>query len=587
MKRFNINQFLLSCITIICFGQRLLAQKEAIKIACIGDSATAGYLYDNSDLESYPSQLQSLMGEKCDVKNFGNSGDMLLKNRHKPYYKTKEFTDAIAFNPDIAIIHLGLNDTDPRNWSNFKEEFDADYSWLLDILKNRNPVVKIYICSMTPIFNELPRFKSGIRDWYWQIKTPITNIAKANRVGLIDIYENLYSRPDLFPGALHPTKEGTAISAKTVNQNVTQDFGGLKLATAFTDNMVLQRNQPMVISGSANGGTQVEITFNQQKKNTITDKYRKWKVPFPAMSQRVPYDVRIQSKEKTIILKNILIGDEWFCSGQFNMAFQRQNSKDGNSEVKKTIKNTTIQLFNYRNLRKTDNTVWDSTTLSKTNQLKLFSGNWTVCELTNAKEFLAIAYNFGKKNAHDENAPNSLIEVTVGGSPIESWIDRYTLEHDDKAVDLLTNWRKSDFIMPWIRERAETNLKNDINLKQRHSCDPCYNYEAGVDDFTKFPIKGVIRYQSESNIHNIELCQHLLPLLVKNWRKAWKTDFPFYYIQLSGIDRPSWPALRDGQNRLQKIITKSGMLVSMDNDDSIHVHPIRKKEVAERLAFLA
>ena len=180
-----------------------------------------------------------------------------------------------------------------------------------------------------------------------------------------------------------------------------------------------------------------------------------------------------------------------------------------------------------------------------------------------------------------------MIEVNVGGSPIESWIDQYTLEHDDKAVDLLTNWRKSDFIMPLVRERAVTNLKNAINFKKSHPYDPCYNYEAGVNDFSKFSFKGVIWYQGESYTHNIELYEHLLPLLVKSWRKAWNTDFPFYYIQLSGICPPSWPTFRDAQNRLQKIIPKSGMVVSMYNDDSINVHPIRKKEIAERLALLA
>lgn len=207
MKRFTTNQFILSCITIICFGQLLLAQKAAIKIACIGDSVTAGYLLGNAG--SYPSLLQVLMGNKYDVGNFGNSGAALLKKGHNPYYKKKEFTDAVAFNPDVAIIHLGLNDTDPRNWPNYKEGFDADYSWLLDALKKQNPKVKIYICRMNPIFNQHPRFKSGTRDWYWQIQSYISNIAKANRVGLIDLYENLYSRPDLFPNALNPTKKCT------------------------------------------------------------------------------------------------------------------------------------------------------------------------------------------------------------------------------------------------------------------------------------------------------------------------------------------------------------------------------------------
>ena len=565
----------------------LAAQKNAIKVACIGDSVTAGYLLSDAVKESYPSQLQILMGEKYEVKNFGYSGATLLKKGHKPYYKTKEFADALAYSPDIAVIHLGLNDTDPRNWPNYKEEFDADYSWLIDTLKKQNPAVKIYICRLTPIFNDHSRFKSGTRDWFWQIQSHIPNIAKANRVGLIDLHEKLYPRPDLFPDALHPTKEGATILAQTVYENITQDFGGLKLAAIFTDNMVLQRNQPIQIHGTANGGDTIEVTFKQQKKNVIVDKYGKWKISFPALTKGGPYEMTVQSKATKIVLKNILVGDVWFCSGQSNMAFQLQNSENGSAEAKKIGANSTIRLFNAKAIQDTDETAWDAATLAKTNQLQFFSGSWSVCDSISAKEFSAIAYYFGKNIAHEENVPVGLIQVAVGGSPIESWIDRYTLEHDDKVVDILTNWRKSDFVMPWVRERANVNLKNATNAKQRHPYDPCYNFEAGVEAFTKFPIKGVIWYQGESNAHNVELYEHLMPTLVESWRKAWGTAFPFYYVQLSSIDRPTWPAFRDVQNRLQNKIPNSGMAISMDYGDALNVHPIKKKEVADRLALLA
>ena len=373
MKRFSVNQFLLSCVVIITFGQLTMAQKTAIKIACIGDSVTAGYLLGNAGSESYPSKLQALMGGKYEVGNFGNSGATLLKNGHKPYYKTKEFADAIAFNPDIAIIHLGLNDTDPRNWPNYKEEFDADYSWLIDTLKKQNPAIKIFICKMTPIFNEHPRFKSGTRDWYWQIQSHIANIAKANQVGIIDLHQNLYTRPDLFPDALHPNKEGASILAKTVYQNITQDFGGLKLGTGFTDNMVLQRNQPITIYGSANGGDVVEVSFKGQKRAAIANEYGKWEVVFLAQIQGGPYEMTVKSNQKSIVLKNILIGDVWFCSGQSNMVFQLQQSENGNEEIKKGLPNARIRLFNFKDLRETDNTIWDSIALAKTNQLQFFS----------------------------------------------------------------------------------------------------------------------------------------------------------------------------------------------------------------------
>ncbi|MBX9807951.1 MAG: sialate O-acetylesterase, partial [Flavobacteriaceae bacterium] len=579
------NQFLL--VLLVVFQLQVVAQKTFVKVACIGDSVTAGYLLTNPTTESYPAQLQMLMGEKYEVKNFGHSGATLLKKGHNPYFKTKECSDAIAFSPDIAIIHLGLNDTDPRNWPNYKEEFDGDYSWLIDAFKKQNPAVKIFICRMTPIFNEHKRFKSGTRDWYWQIQDHISTIAKANQVGLVDLHDKLYHRPDLFPDSLHPIKEGAAIIAQTVYENITQDFGGLKLASVFTDNMVLQRNQPIVVYGTANGSDSVEVSFKGQKNTAITDQYGKWKVSFPAISQGGPYPMTIKCKDNTIVLKNILVGDVWFCSGQSNMLFELKKSKNGKEEAKQATANSNIRFFNSKILRDTNDSAWDSIALAKTNQLKFFSGNWTVCDSVTAKDFSAIAYYFGKKIAQNENVPIGLIQVAVGGSPIESWIDRYTLEHDDKVVDVLTNWRKSDFIQPWVRERADVNLKNATNTKQRHPYDPCYNFEAGVQVFTKFPIKGIIWYQGESNAHNIELYEHLLPTLVQSWRKAWSSNLPFYYVQLSGIDRPSWPEFRDMQNRLQKQIPNSGMAVSMDYGDALNVHPINKKEVAERLARLA
>ncbi|WP_121365978.1 GDSL-type esterase/lipase family protein [Flavobacterium limicola] len=584
MKR---NLFLVVFLISIIIHFESFAQKTKLKVACIGDSVTAGYLLSDATNESYPSQLQILMGGQYEVKNFGHSGATLLKKGSTPYFKTKEFVDAIAYSPDIAIIHLGLNDTDPRNWPNYNAEFDADYAWLIDTLKKQNPAVKIYICRLTPIFNEHPRFKSGTRDWFWQIQSHIPNIAKANQVGLIDLHEKLYHRPDLFPDALHPTKEGATILAKTVYENITQDFGGLQLATVFTDNMVLQRNQPISVYGTANGGDIIEVTFKQQKKSVIVDKYGKWKITFPAIKQGGPYEMTIQSKGTKIVLKNILVGDVWFCSGQSNMAFSLENSENGAAEVKKAIANSTIRLFNAKAIRDTDETAWDSITLVKTNQLQFFPGSWSVCDSISAKDFSAIAYYFGKNIAHEENVPVGLIQVAVGGSPIESWIDRNTLEHDDKVVDVLTNWRKSDFIMPWVRERANVNLKNATNAKQRHPYDPSYNFEAGVEAFTKFPIKGVIWYQGESNAHNVELYEHLMPKLVESWRKAWDANLPFYYVQLSSIERPTWPAFRAMQNRLQNKIPNSGMAISMDYGDALNVHPINKKEVADRLALLA
>ncbi len=577
--------FLLPAILLL--GTNLYAQKKVIKVACIGNSVTYGYGLQNRESECYPVQLQALLGDGYEVSNFGHSGATLLKQGHNPYYKTAEFSNAIAFAPDIAIIHLGLNDTDPRDWPDYGQNFEADYSWLIDTLRKANPKVKIYIALLSPIFSGHPRFKSGTRDWYWQIQSLIPAIAKANKTNLVDFHTPLYNRPDLFPDNLHPTKDGAAILAQTCYQRITGDYGGLKLPAVFTDNMVLQRNQIIRVYGSANTGDVITVTFKDQPIQTKTNEYGQWQVNFPAMEAGGPYAMRIADKDSVIKLKNIFMGDVWLCAGQSNMFFPLKKSAGGTEEISRSALNKNLHLYKLNLQAETDPIVWDSTALAKANQLSFFSGSWKTCDSLSAADFSAVAYYFGKKVAAQTNVPIGLIEVAVGGPPTESWIDRYTMETDDLLVDMIANWRKSDFVMQWCRDRADINLKNAKSSRQRHTYEPCYNYEAAIAPLTQFAIKGVVWYQGESNAHNIALHEHLFKTLVSSWRKKWAYNFPFYYVQLSGINRPSWPAFRDSQHKLQQQIPNTEMAVSYDVGDSLNVHYTNKRPVGERLANLA
>lgn len=573
-------------ILVILFSGRSLPA-QPVRVACIGNSVTVGHGLKDPVSESYPSQLQQLLGAGYAVKNFGHSGTTLLKKGHRPYYQTQAFANAIAFRPDIAIVHLGLNDTDPQNWPNYKESFEADYAWLLDTLRKVNPIMQVYVCRLTPIFNEHPRFKSGTRNWYWQIQQLIPGIANANHAGLIDLHEPLCHHPDLFPDNLHPDKEGAAIIAQIVYSFLTKDYGGLKLASLFTSNMVLQRRQPIPVYGTANAGDRIKVRLGHQQQNVIASAYGRWKAVFPPMEKGGPYEIGVSSKATEIVLKNILVGDVWLCSGQSNMDFRTRNAENGLKGLKGSNIDHTIRLLHLKGLAATDQTVWDSATLAGINQLQFFSGTWMHCDSANAADFSAIGYYFGNRIARETGVPIGLIQVTVGGSPIESWIGRYAMEQDAQLVDILTDWRRSDFIMDFCRERAALNLKNAASRKQRHPYEPCYNYEAAIDSLSKFPIKGVIWYQGESNTHNADLYPRLFTTLVKSWRQQWGYNFPFYYVQLSGIDRPSWPSFRFMQQQLWKMVPNSRMAVSMDMGDSLNVHPVKKKEVANRLAALA
>lgn len=558
---------------------------QNIKVACVGNSVTYGAGIENP-AEKYPAQLQMMLGEKYEVKNFGRSGATLLKNGYRPYWNEPEFEEALKFKADIVIIHLGLNDTDPRAWPKYRDEFIRDYTNLIDTFKSVNPDAEVKICRLTPIFSGHPRFTSSTREWYWQVQEAIEVVAEINEVELLDLHTQLHRRPDLFPDNLHPTGDGAKIIAETVFGAITGNYGGLKLAPIFSNNMVLQRNQPIVFWGTDNTGETVTINFNNQERSALVNNAGEWEVEFPSMEAGGSYSATIRNSEKEIELKDILIGDIWICSGQSNMEFRLSQAATASDDIKQANL-PEIRLFNMQPVAYTNNESWDLETLDKINRLEYFKQTeWKPTSPETAKDFSAVAYHFGKTVYEVTGVPVGLILNAVGGSPAEAWIDSYTLEFHPRLVGMFRDWKNNDFINPWCRERAGKNIELAENKSQRHPYHPSYLYETGIQDLTKLNIAGVIWYQGESNEQNVELHETIFPTLVESWRNAWDADLPLYYVQLSSmaVGRETWGHFRDSQRRLMYEIPNSGMAVSSDLGDSTDVHPREKKQVGERLA---
>lgn len=269
--------------------------KNKIKVACVGNSVTYGYLVENREVNSYPAQLQRLLGEEYEVVNFGKSGATLLNKGHRPYCEQEEYKAALDFAADRVVIHLGLNDTDPRNWPNYQDYFVSDYLSLIESFRKVNPACKIWICRMTPITHRHPRFKSGTRDWYWQEQAMIEEIARLGNTGLIDLQAALYNRPDLLPDALHPTAEGAGILAKTIYRELTGNYGGLQMPVTYSDNMVLQREKPLSVSGIADAGQKITVQIAGQQKETVTAPNGKWSVTLEPLQAGGPYELTIEA----------------------------------------------------------------------------------------------------------------------------------------------------------------------------------------------------------------------------------------------------------------------------------------------------
>lgn len=565
------------------------AECQTIKVACVGNSVTFGAGLENREKDSYPSQLQDMLGDRYDVVNFGHNGATLLNKGFRPYTQQEAYKKAIRYAADMVIIHLGLNDTDPRAWPNYRDDFLKDYLSLIDSFKAANTNTKIFICRMTPIFDRHKRFISGTRDWYWMEQELIDQLPMLRNVELIDLYTSLHNRPDLFADALHPNKEGATIIATNIYSALTGNYGGLKMSPLYTDNMVLQRGAQVQISGVADVGEKITISFGGYRKETLTGSKGNWS--FIVKGSEFPqkaFDLKVSSKRKTLIFKNVILGDVWICSGQSNMAFMIKESESSERDEQRTYasRKNNIRIFDMKPRWQTQSVVWESSVLDSLNRLQYYKDSrWENLHGHNVDMISAIALSFGRVLTDSLNVPIGLILNPVGGSTIESWIDRKTLEFE--FPEILRDWRKNDLIMEWARERASLNIKTATNPLQRHPYEPAYLFESGIEPLNKFPIKGVIWYQGESNAHNVEAYKKLFPLFVKSWRTYWNDHLPFYYVQLSSIDRPSWPWFRETQRELAQSIDNINMTVSSDLGDSLDVHPRSKKEIGRRLAFSA
>lgn len=577
----------------LCMGFSVLtAMADKVKVACVGNSVTYGYGLENRDRDAYPVRLQQMLGDEYEVGNFGKSGATLLRHGHRPYNEQQEYKAAIDFGAEIAVIHLGLNDTDPRNWPNYRDEFESDYQQLIDALNAAAPggkLKKLVICRMTPIFDGHSRFESGTRDWHGEIQQAIERVALRNGVETLDLYTPLHCRPDLFPDYLHPNADGARILANTVFGGVTGNWGGLQLASVYSNGMVLQHDEP-IVRGRANAGQTVEVRVkgnkHKQSAKAQADLNGRWEVRLNDLPVGGPYTVTVSTKDKKLELTDVLAGEVWLCSGQSNMAFRLNQCITAKEDIA-AADNSFIRLFDMKERWATDNTEWPAESMEAINNLDYYHPTrWTNCSSETAAKFSAIGYHFGRVLADSLQMPVGLICNAIGGSTTESWVDRTTIEYEFPAM--LRSWRGNDFIQDWCRGRAAKNVAQSQNPAQRHPYLPCYLYEAGIQPLDAFPVKGVIWYQGESNAHNKEAHDRLFTLLVDSWRQNWHNlGMPFYFAQLSSLNRPSWTWFRDSQRILQNEIRNTGMVVTSDLGDSLDVHPRFKKQVGERLARLA
>ena len=553
-----------------------------VKVACIGNSITYGYGLpkERRNALSYPAKLQQYLGDGYEVANFGHNGATLLRHGHRPYVTLPEYTAALDFRPDIAVIHLGVNDTDPRNWPNYNDEFVADYCALIDTLRAVKPEVRILVARLSPLRAGHKRFRTGTRLWRLKAQQAIEDVARIKGVELIDFDAPLRDRQNLIYDNIHPDSTGYDILARTVRSGITGDYGGLSLPVFYSSGMVLQRYRPLTIRGRADAGAKIALTLDGVTYRTVTDNRGDWSVETAPLADGT-YTLTVTDGHKTITCNDVKAGEVWIASGQSNMWFPLADAIGGKEAAQK-VNDPDFRVLNMRPVNHVYGG-WNDSVRAMADDLRYFvPEKWETVTPANAGRLSAVAFWFGQRLRDSLNVPVGIVINSYGGATTEGWIDINTLE--EYTPEALLNWRKNDYVQPWAQGRAN----EESPAPHRHSFEPSYLFATGMRPLGKPDVAGIIWYQGESNAHNIELHEQLFPMLTESWRKELRRpDLPFIFVQLSSLNRPSWPEFRDSQRRLAERVPYTYMAVSSDKGDSLDVHPRDKQPIGHRLALQA
>ena len=226
-------------------------EAKRIRVACIGDSITFGTGAANRSTDSYPAQLQKLLGSGYEVMNFGVGGCTLIRKGTPNVWTTMKRIQAENINPDLVVVSLGTNDTcgGKRKCWDHKDDFAGDYRDLIDALHALPSKPRIWICAPTPMVPETPGLDANRKQdllergpRLHELITIIKGIAKEKHTGFIDLNTPLTGKADCFTAkdGVHPNNADYTIIAGLVQK-------GLQIPTAPTaplSEIILKESPP-------------------------------------------------------------------------------------------------------------------------------------------------------------------------------------------------------------------------------------------------------------------------------------------------------------------------------------------------------
>lgn len=376
---------------------------------------------------------------------------------------------------------------------------------------------------------------------------------------------------------------------------------GLTLAPEFSDHAVLQREKPVPIWGTAAAGETVSVSFGGQIATGTTTSAGRWQVmlhPLPANDRG--RELTVTSGSESLTRSDILVGEVWLCSGQSNMEWPLRLAKDAATELPQANAPWLRELASDK--RPSDDPL-DTLATQR---------GWVVATPQTAGDFTAVGYFFAQALHRRLGVPVGLVYAAWGGTPIEPWVPKPTLEKSIAWPEFERNWREALKTFPqaqrdypaldqaWRNADEESRRTGKPNpLPWPHppvgpgtAYAPGDLYNGMIHPLAPYAVRGIVWYQGESNVGRAREYADLFPAMIRDWRTLWADPkLPFLFVQLPNFADANpadttWAELRHAQEAALAL-PNTGMAVTIDLGEAHNLHPTDKRPVGERLERVA
>lgn len=339
----------------------------------------------------------------------------------------------------------------------------------------------------------------------------------------------------------------------------------LALSHLFTDHAVLQRESLVPVWGWGEPGAAVQVkgSWNGQTVKTKVADDGTWRVQLQPGQAGNAYTLTVKSGKETLEVKDIVFGEVWLCSGQSNMEMPLRGfgfqEVEGAADAIMAASETASQVR-----------LFDLKTPKCTEPIEDVDAKWEYTTGDVAAKTSAVAYFFARRLTKTLGVPVGIIVNAWGGSRIEPWMTRETIN----AAGLTEQELKDIYA---VQEQPD-----------RWPETPELIWNGRVKPIVGYAARGIIWYQGCSNMGQPHCYDKLQKAMVEMWRKEWNSDLPFIFTLLAPYEHGDtdgrWrPFFVENQLHTEEILSNSWAVCTETLGNKVTVHPAQKREVADMM----